>query len=135
MDTSIIRKLRLGDTLIEMGYITNEQLGQALAYQKEHKGERIGAILITLGFISERQMLSALADRLNIEVIEISSRKVDMEAIRLIDTASLAFCILLLFYNILVARYIPFPIYGFRTDDGKNRRGIVSIKVRFLLLV
>ena len=84
MDTSIIRKLRLGDTLIEMGYITDDQLGQALAYQKEHKGERIGAILITLGFISERQMLSALAERLNIEVIEISSRKVDMEAIRLI---------------------------------------------------
>ena len=84
MDTSIIRKLRLGDTLIEMGYITNDQLGQALAYQKEHKGERIGAILITLGFISERQMLSALAERLNIEVIEISSRKVDIEAIRLI---------------------------------------------------
>ena len=84
MDTSIIRKLRLGDTLIEMGYITDDQLGQALAYQKEHKGERIGAILITLGFISERQMLSALAERLNIEVIEIGSRKVDMEAIRLI---------------------------------------------------
>ncbi|MCR5418864.1 MAG: GspE/PulE family protein [Lachnospiraceae bacterium] len=84
MDTSIIRKLRLGDTLIEMGYITDDQLGQALAYQKEHKGERIGAILITLGFISERQMLSALAERLNIEVIEISSRRVDMDAIRLI---------------------------------------------------
>ncbi len=84
MDTSIIRKLRLGDTLIEMGYITEDQLGQALAYQKEHDGERIGSILITLGFLSERQMLSALAERLNIEVIEIESRKVDMEAIRLI---------------------------------------------------
>ena len=72
MDTSIIRKLRLGDTLIEMGYITDEQLGQALAYQKEHKGERIGGILITLGFITERQMLNALAERLNIQVVDIS---------------------------------------------------------------
>ena len=84
MDTSIIRKLRLGDTLIEMGYITDDQLGQALAYQKEHKGERIGAILITLGFISEKQMLNALAERLNISLVDIGSRKVDMEAIALV---------------------------------------------------
>ena len=84
MDTSIIRKLRLGDTLIEMGYITDEQLGQALAYQKEHKGERIGGILITLGFITERQMLNALAERLNIQVVDISDCSVDINAVGLI---------------------------------------------------
>ena len=84
MDTSAIRKLRLGDTLIEMGYITDEQLQQALAYQKEHRGERIGAILVSQGFISERQMLSALAEKLNAPVIDIANIHVDMEAVALI---------------------------------------------------
>ncbi|MCR5655196.1 MAG: GspE/PulE family protein [Lachnospiraceae bacterium] len=84
MDTSAIRKLRLGDTLIEMGYLTDEQLHQALAYQKEHRGERIGAILVSQGFISERQMLSALAEKLNAPVIDISSIHVNMDAVALI---------------------------------------------------
>ena len=84
MDISNARKLRLGDTLIEMGYITNEQLGQALAYQKEHKGERVGAILITLGFISEKQMVGALAEKLNLQVVDMSGIKVDIEAVRLV---------------------------------------------------
>ena len=83
-DNNAIKKLRLGDTLIEMGYITDAQLGEALAYQKEHKGERIGAILIKLGFISERQMLGALAEKLNLEFIDISNYKVDIEAVDMI---------------------------------------------------
>ena len=84
VDNNAIRKLRLGDTLIEMGYITDGQLGEALAYQKEHKGERIGSILITLGFVSEKQMIGALAEKLNIELIDISNTKVDIEAVALI---------------------------------------------------
>lgn len=84
VDNNAIRKLRLGDTLIEMGYITDGQLGEALAYQKEHKGERIGAILITLGFVTEKQMLGALAEKLNIQMIDISNMKVDIEAVDLI---------------------------------------------------
>jgi type IV pilus assembly protein PilB len=83
-DNNAIRKLRLGDTLIEMGYITDSQLKEALAYQKEHKGERIGSILITLGLVTERQMLGAMAEKLNIEVIDISNTKVDIEAVDLI---------------------------------------------------
>lgn len=84
VDNNAIRKLRLGDTLIEMGYITDAQLGEALAYQKEHRGERIGAILITLGFVTERQMLGALAEKLNIQMIDISSKKVDIEAVGMV---------------------------------------------------
>ncbi len=84
VDNNAIRKLRLGDTLIDMGYITDAQLGEALAYQKEHKGERIGSILVTLGFVTERQMIGALAEKLNIEVIDISNHKVDIEAVGLV---------------------------------------------------
>ncbi len=102
LDHNVIRKLRLGDTLIEMGYITQGQLGEALAYQKEHKGERIGAILITLGFVTERQMLGALAEKLNIQMIDISSRKVDIEAVGLIPEQ-------------LASKYVMLPI-GFDNE-------------------
>ncbi|MBO6016286.1 MAG: Flp pilus assembly complex ATPase component TadA, partial [Lachnospiraceae bacterium] len=83
-DNNAIRKLRLGDTLIEMGYITIAQLGEALAYQKEHKGERIGAILIALGFVTEKQLIGALAEKLNLQMIDVSNIKVDIEAVDMI---------------------------------------------------
>lgn len=43
---------RLGDYLVELGFITDEQLDAALKEQKE-KGGKLGNILIQLGFLSE----------------------------------------------------------------------------------
>ena len=38
--------LRIGEVLMEHNYITQEQMEQALAYQKEHREKRVGQILI-----------------------------------------------------------------------------------------
>ena len=40
-----MKNIRLGDVLIEFGYITPEQLNAALAYQKEHRDLRVGQAL------------------------------------------------------------------------------------------
>lgn len=45
-------KKRLGDQLVEAGLITEDQLQQALAQQKE-QGTRLGETLMAMGFISE----------------------------------------------------------------------------------
>ena len=54
------KNIRIGDVLQELGYINEDQINQAVAYQKENKGVRLGAALIALGFITEKQMLEAL---------------------------------------------------------------------------
>ena len=59
-----MKNVRIGDILIEYGYITADQLDKALAYQKEHPELRIGQALQALGFVSEKQVLEALAKRL-----------------------------------------------------------------------
>ena len=51
--------LRIGEVLMERNYITQEQMEQALAYQKEHREKRVGQILIELGFVTEAQVLAA----------------------------------------------------------------------------
>ena len=56
--------LRIGEVLMERNYITQEQMEQALAYQKEHREKRVGQILIELGFVTETQVIEALAARL-----------------------------------------------------------------------
>lgn len=86
MDARAGKNIRIGDVLKEFGYVTDEQIGQAIAYNREHKEEglRLGGALIKLGFITEHQMLEALGQRLGNEVVEITDISVDMTAVGLI---------------------------------------------------
>ena len=58
-------RLRLGDTLVEAGVITTEQLDRALAIQKERQ-LRLGTILLQEGFVAESQLVQALSLKLSI---------------------------------------------------------------------
>lgn len=80
MDVNV-RNLRIGDVLKEYGYVTEEQIGDAISYQKEHKGTRIGGALIALGYITELQMLQALGKRLELQVVEVSELDIDAEIV------------------------------------------------------
>ncbi|MCW8876696.1 MAG: hypothetical protein OQK51_06515, partial [Kangiellaceae bacterium] len=53
------QKSRLGTILTNRKYITESQLTQALSYQMEH-GVRLGEALIELGFIDSKQLKRAL---------------------------------------------------------------------------
>jgi type IV pilus assembly protein PilB len=53
--------IRLGDFLVELGYLSNADLTQALGIQSASKGLRLGEILINRGFIDEPLLLEALS--------------------------------------------------------------------------
>ena len=76
--------LRIGEVLMERGYITSDQMDKALAYQKEHRDKRVGQILIELGFVTESQVLEALAQRLGLDIVAIGSLTPDLTATALI---------------------------------------------------
>lgn len=78
---STFKNIPIGEVLKEYGYITDEQIAKAVAYQKQNRGKRFGAILIELGFVSEEQMLEALAARLDLKKVEIDRLAVDSEAV------------------------------------------------------
>ena len=77
-------KIRIGDLMVSAGYITDDQLKEALGIQKESGGKRIGQVLLDLGYVTEVQMLSALADRLNIQLIDITAVPIDVETVKLV---------------------------------------------------
>ena len=54
------RHSRIGEILKELGYVTDQELKEALAYQRTHKGMRLGKAMMELELISEEQMLKAL---------------------------------------------------------------------------
>lgn len=78
---STFKNVPIGEVLKEYGYITEEQIKEAVAYQKDNRGKRFGAILIELGFVTEEQMLEALATRLDLKKVEIDRINVDSEAV------------------------------------------------------
>lgn len=83
MDTNT-KKVRIGDLLKEYGYVDDDQIAAALSYQKEHQDVRLGAALIELGYVKESQVQEALSERLRMPQVELSSVRVDMEAVSLI---------------------------------------------------
>jgi len=69
------RKL-IGQMLTEKGYITDEQLEEALAAQ-EQSTQRIGEILMDLGSIEEEPLYETLAEQMNVEYADLKQIKVD----------------------------------------------------------
>lgn len=74
---------RLGDLLVEEGIITEQQVQQALAAQKQ-TGSKLGATLIELGFVTEQQMLSFLSQQLFIPLIDLNRAHVDIDAVQIL---------------------------------------------------
>ena len=75
------RKL-FGEVLREKGLVSEEDLTNALALQKE-SGDRIGKILSDLGFVSERDVLAALSEHMGVAVFSGDYPAVPIEADRL----------------------------------------------------
>ena len=74
---------RLGYLLVEEGIITENQVEQALAAQKR-SGRKLGDTLIELGFLSEQQMLSFLSQQLSLPLIDLSRANVDIDAVQIL---------------------------------------------------
>ncbi len=60
---------RLGDVLVEQGWLSSEALEEGLEAQAEN-GERLGQVLVQQKKITEQELLNALALQLDLEVME-----------------------------------------------------------------
>ncbi|MFT2092273.1 GspE/PulE family protein [Paraglaciecola sp. 2405UD69-4] len=76
-------KIRLGDLLVQQGVISNEQLMETLAQQKE-SGRKLGHLLVELGFVSEQQLLEFLSQHLKVPLIDISQYNISPAVINLL---------------------------------------------------
>ncbi|OQY08596.1 MAG: type IV-A pilus assembly ATPase PilB [Fusobacteriia bacterium 4572_132] len=80
----IVRKqLKIGEKLLKESLITETQLKEALEYQKKSK-EKLGEALITLEYVTEEQILPILADHIGVKSIELNVEEIDTELLDLI---------------------------------------------------
>jgi MSHA biogenesis protein MshE len=73
-------KIRLGDLLVQQGIITEQQLMQTLATQKE-SGRKLGYVLIEQGFVTEAQLVSFLSQHLKVPLVDISQYNLSVSAV------------------------------------------------------
>jgi type IV pilus assembly protein PilB len=75
---------RIGDILVAEEKITQQQLEEALALQREDRRE-LGQILLSMGYIDKVDLAKALATRLRLEYVEFTDKDVDRSAASLVD--------------------------------------------------
>lgn len=77
------KKIRIGDVLVAAGAITEEQLKEGLAKQKE-TGRKLGNALVDLGFISNDMLITVLTTQLGIDYIELKGAKIEEKVIHMV---------------------------------------------------
>lgn len=82
-----MKNIPIGEVLKEYGYINEDQLQTALAEQKKDRSRRLGQRLIDLGFITEKQMLKALSDKLNEPIVDLNTSHIEVDAVAKIPKA------------------------------------------------
>ncbi len=78
-----MKNIPIGEVLKEYGYITEEQIQEALQYQKTEagKGKRLGILVQELNFVTELQVLECLGKKLDLQLVNMADIKVDLEAV------------------------------------------------------
>ena len=77
------KKLRIGELLVQQGLLSADQLGIALAEQKQNNIP-IGRMLVRLGFISEAAIRDIMARTVGQEAIDLAQVVADHEALKLV---------------------------------------------------
>ena len=77
------KKIRLGDLLVQDGLINQQQLDRALSEQKR-RGRKLGSTLIDLGYVTEDQVLDSLARQLNLQRVDLSRYEFDPDVVRML---------------------------------------------------
>jgi type IV pilus assembly protein PilB len=74
---------KLGQLLINLNIITEEQLSEAINLQRK-EGGRLGTNLVKLGYITEEKLVTFLSKQYNVPAINLSDYKIDPSVLKLI---------------------------------------------------
>ncbi len=79
-------KIRLGDLLVNVQVITQEQLDDALASQKDvNKGKKLGDVLIEKGYTSDEIIAEALCHQFSLERVHLGGLQIEDDVLRIVN--------------------------------------------------
>ncbi len=75
---------RLGQILVDLGYLTEDQLWDVLEEQKQSPGEIIGQVAIRMGLVTEVQVTEALAEQWGMPVVNLSETTIPPNVLEIV---------------------------------------------------
>ena len=75
---------RLGQILVDLGYLTEDQLWDILEAQKQSEGEILGQVAIRMGFVNDAQVTEALAEQWGMPVVNLNETTIPAKALELV---------------------------------------------------
>lgn len=75
---------RLGQILVDLGYLSDDQLWDVLEEQKQSPGEVIGQVAVRMGLITDAQVTEALAEQWGMPVINLTETNIPAKVLELV---------------------------------------------------
>ena len=75
---------RLGQILVDLGHMTEDQLWDVLEEQKQSPGEVIGRVAIRMGLVTDEQVTEALAEQWGMPVINLPETNIPPKVLELV---------------------------------------------------
>jgi type IV pilus assembly protein PilB len=75
---------RLGQILVDLGYLTEDQLWDVLEEQKQSPGEIIGQVAIRMGLVTEAQVTEALAEQWGMPVVTLAETNIPPNVLEIV---------------------------------------------------
>lgn len=83
---------RIGQVLVDMGFIDDDQREMLLEEQQQQPGEKLGKIAEEMGLITDDQLAQALAEQMNLQVINLTEANLAPDILaRISDTMALLY--------------------------------------------
>ena len=77
-------KRRLGQILVDLGYMNEDQLWDVLEEQKQSPGEVIGRVAVRMGLVTEAQLSEALAEQWGMQVVNLKETTITPKVLELV---------------------------------------------------
>jgi type IV pilus assembly protein PilB len=75
---------RLGQILVDLGYLTDDQLWDVLEQQKQSPGEVIGRVAVRMGCVTDAQVSEALAEQWGMQVVNLPETNIPSKVLEMV---------------------------------------------------
>ena len=75
---------RIGQVLVDMGFVSDEQLELLLDEQQQHPGQLLGQVALDIGLLNEEQLAQALAEQLSLQAVSVTDLTIAKDVLALV---------------------------------------------------
>jgi len=72
---------RIGQVLVDLGFLTDEQLELVLDEQEQHPGELLGRVAVNMGLLTDEQLAQALAEQMSLQTVRLEDLAIPPDVI------------------------------------------------------